>query len=149
MKKTTLLIFCLLLLCGNLQAKPVDAAHARSAGAAFLQLMNGGQAVELTDLTAATPYREFYTFSLANGGFVLVAADDCVQPILGYSLTSRFVPEGIPEHVDAWLVEYENEIRYYKEHPTTEAAHPDWDALTGDIVWQPRYETAVSPPQLR
>ena len=145
MKKTTLLIFCLLLLCGNLQAKPVDAAHARSAGAAFLQLMNGGQAVELTDLTAATPYREFYTFSLANGGFVLVAADDCVQPILGYSLTSRFVPEGIPEHVDAWLVEYENEIRYYKEHPTTEAAHPDWDALTGDIVWQPRYETAVSP----
>ena len=31
------------------------------------------------------PYGTIYVFSINGGGFILVSADDCVQPVLGYS----------------------------------------------------------------
>ena len=59
-------------------AKPVDPATARQAAERFL----GRAVVNVTpkDIT------ECYIFNAVDGhGFVLLAADDCVTPLLGYS----------------------------------------------------------------
>ena len=129
MKKTPLLIFCALLLCGSLHAKPVDANHARQAAARFLRQAGSAKPLTLVDITSQMPYTEFYTFTIEGGGFVLVAADDVATPILGYSLTNSFDPKGMPDHVAAWLEDYDLEIRSLKA-----ALGPDNDPAPG---WDP------------
>ena len=129
MKKTPLLIFCALLLCGSLHAKPVDANHARQAAARFLRQAGSAKPLTLVDITSQMPYTEFYIFTIEGGGFVLVAADDVATPILGYSLTNSFDPKGMPDHVAAWLEDYDLEIRSLKA-----ALGPDNDPAPG---WDP------------
>ena len=129
MKKTPLLIFCALLLCGSLHAKPVDADQARQTAARFLRQTGSTKPLSLVDITSQMPYTEFYTFTIEGGGFVLVAADDVATPILGYSLTNSFDPKGMPDHVAAWLEDYDLEIRSLKS-----ALGPDNDPAPG---WDP------------
>ncbi len=145
MKKTPLLIFCALLLCGSLHAKPVDANSARQVAQAFLSRVEGGKTFILTDITSRTPYTEFHVFSLGEKGFVLVSGDDCAVPILGYSLTSRFETEGMPENAAAWLEDYELEIRSLKSALGPDnAPAPGWDIVV-DPNSIPLTEEAVSP----
>jgi len=128
MKKTPLLIFCALLLCGSLHAKPVDADQARQAAARFLRQAGSAKPLTLVDITSQMPYTEFYTFTIEGGGFVLVSADDVATPILGYSLTNSFDPKGMPEHVAAWLEDYDLEIRSLKAALGADSdPAPGWD----------------------
>jgi hypothetical protein len=53
----------------------------------------------------------FYVFNISTNGFVIVAGDDTVTPILGYSTEGNFDPNTIPENVAKWLEGYKNEIR--------------------------------------
>lgn len=45
----------------------------------------------------------FYVFDNSAGGFVIIAGDDCVEPVLGYSLEGEFVVEGMPANVRYWF----------------------------------------------
>ena len=53
----------------------------------------------------------FYVFNVATNGFVIVAGDDTVTPILGYSTEGNFDSNSIPQNVAKWLEGYKNEIR--------------------------------------
>lgn len=53
----------------------------------------------------------FYVFNVDARGFVIVAGDDDVTPILGYSDETNFDPAHIPENVAKWLEGYKNEVR--------------------------------------
>ncbi len=147
MKKTPLLIFCALLLCGSLHAKPVDANKARQVASAFLNRVNAneGKPFALTDITSQTPYTEFYVFTLGETGFILVSADDVAIPILGYSTTSRFVTKDMPENVAAWYEDYEREIRTLKEvlGSDNEPA-PGWEIVENPTDL-PRIDYDVNP----
>ena len=56
-------------------------------------------------------WNELYVFVPAEGeGFVIVAADDCVRPVLAYSLTNSFSFENMPANVAAWLDGYRREV---------------------------------------
>ncbi len=147
MKKTPLLIFCALLLCGSLHAKPVDANKARQVASAFLNRVNAneGKPFTLTDITSQTPYTEFYVFTLGETGFILVSADDVAIPILGYSTTSRFVTKDMPENVAAWYEDYEREIRTLKEvlGSDNEPA-PGWEIVENPTDL-PRIDYDVNP----
>lgn len=56
-------------------------------------------------------YGELYLFTPARGtGFVIVAADDCVRPVLAYSSTTSFPAAGMPAHVENWIDGYRREI---------------------------------------
>lgn len=89
-------------------ANPVDAERARRVGANWLSLKGAVGAVKLE--AVATPFAGVYVFNAAGGGFVLVAADDCVRPVLGYSPTGVFRAEAMPANVRAWLEGYDGEI---------------------------------------
>ena len=45
----------------------------------------------------------FYVFERDGRGFVIVAGDDCIRPILGYSFDSNFNVDGMPENVAFWF----------------------------------------------
>ena len=110
----TLILFVSLLLSVGVYAHPVDVASARKVAVAFLQSAGlNSNDEDLVDISDRTPFWEFYTFTVNNGrGFILVAGDDNVEPILGYSFRNAFSPEAIPPHVMSWLKGYEDEIRY-------------------------------------
>lgn len=47
---------------------------------------------------------------VGSQGFLLLATDDCVRPVLAYSYTGRFDLEDMPEHILHWLKGYERNI---------------------------------------
>ena len=51
----------------------------------------------------------FYVFNV-GGGFAIVAADDAVTPILGYSPNGHFAPQNISDNCRAWLQGYADVI---------------------------------------
>ena len=91
-------------------AERVTPETARKVAATFLN-NNGAKSALLTDLTKEAGFTNLYIFN-AEQGFVVMAADDCVKPILGYSLTGRFVAENMPTNVSGWLQGYNDEIQY-------------------------------------
>ena len=46
---------------------------------------------------------KFYIVSFKQAGWVIVSGDDCVDPVLGYSLTTNFDMRLAPPQVKAWL----------------------------------------------
>lgn len=57
-------------------------------------------------------YEPYYIFNNASGGFVIVAGDDRVQPILAYSANGEFAKDSIPIAVREWLDMYSAQIQY-------------------------------------
>ena len=91
-------------------AERVQPETARKVATTFLN-NNGAKANQLTDLTKEAGFSNLYIFN-AQQGFVVMAADDCVQPILGYSLTGHFRTENMPSNVSGWLQGYNDEIQF-------------------------------------
>jgi hypothetical protein len=141
--KKVIFIFLAFLCAGfTLLANPVSKEKALSVATHFLET-HGGADITLTDITASTPYTAFYIFAGTDGkGFVIVSADDCVPPILGYSTTSRFVTEHMPAHIKGWLNGYERQIRHYQKIAVHNSQSTE--AWSNDYADQPQH-TAVSP----
>ena len=91
-------------------AKRVTSETALRVATTFLN-NNGAKSNQLTALSKEAGFKNLYIFN-GNPGFVVMASDDCVQPILGYSLTGRFVAENMPTNVSGWLQGYNDEIQY-------------------------------------
>lgn len=63
-------------------------------------------------------FNSCYIFNRGNnGGFVVVAADDAVTPLLGYSDSGSFDPANIPANMKAYLEGLTAEIRFASENP--------------------------------
>ena len=57
--------------------------------------------------------QQFYIFNSEDGkGFVIIAADDRVSPILGYSHTGTFDYNNVPNGLANWLSEYNRQINH-------------------------------------
>jgi len=119
--------FYLLLICLVTAANPVNESTARKIGRAFitgyskthstlnslqLQLVYkvGGAGADEKAISANV---YFYVFNLLPAkGFVIVAGDDAVLPILAYSTETSFNPKNIPENASKWLEGYKGQIRF-------------------------------------
>ncbi len=123
-------IIVLLFAAIPLMAERVAPETAKKAAATFLN-NNGAKAAQLTDLSKEAGFQHLYVFN-AEQGFVVMAADDRVQPILGYSLTGKFVAEDMPTNVRGWLQGYNDEIQYAIE--SQERATPETAQLWKDLV---------------
>ena len=139
MKQHTLALV-LLTACLPLQAKPVDPS---------LLLQAAQHVLQRADVVDATPasFSDCRLFVGADGqGFVLLSDDDCVRPLLGYSLTNPFRVEEMPAHVAAWIDGYQREIASAKEASATpsQRARDEWDELLGVCTLR-KTVTAVKP----
>ena len=116
-----LLIITLALLTGiAANAQSVSKSVATSKAVTFLQLKSDTQLQLLN-----SPYENMYLFSIDGGGFVIVSADNRVQPILGYSLQSNFDVDNIPSNLAAWLEGYDKQIRAAMEDASL-PVHAGW-----------------------
>ncbi|MBR6291782.1 MAG: C10 family peptidase [Bacteroidales bacterium] len=140
--KKALLFLAMALLTLTAAAKPVDPATAMRVASNFMRIQ--GVTSQLTDVTAQTPYTQFYIFTAKSGGFVLVSGDDCVVPILGYSTTSVFYTEHIPTNVAGMLEQYDDEISYWKQQEGL-STNADWTPIIHGAMPEPINPTAVSP----
>ena len=83
-----------------------------------------------------TSDQQFYIFnSEDNEGFVIVAADDAVRPVLGYSLTSNLDVHALPENIRQWLEEYNNQVAWAQQNGICkEEVKNEWNRLKSSTV---------------
>ena len=114
---------------GGMNAGPIDQQKAQQLGAKFL----GNSQLRLAVTVGDREMADYYAFNVNNSeGFVIVAADDRVKPILAYSTTGHFDPDRVSEGFQFTLDAFREEIHYVREHNLT--ATPDiiaeWKAVT-------------------
>ena len=111
-------LFVLLLnVVGMTKADPVDISTAREVAMKFMNANTNAPLRSIDDLQYVTTYyisrgdAAFYIFNTPNG-FVIVAADDCVTPILGYSEEGPCVLENIPIQMQDYLQGFVEQIQF-------------------------------------
>lgn len=88
----------------------------------------------------------YYILNIEGGGYVLVAADDACEPILGYSDTGKFVYPIDSPAVRYWLGTYEDQLLLAREKNISSAAkRPLWDDIRAGIFSRWDFTRAVSP----
>ena len=112
MKRTLITIALILGLLPILSAHPVDEATAHNIASKFM----GTNDIQLSK-TYQTDQNSpaLFIFNTKNG-FVIVAADDCETPIIGYSHEGSFDPNDIPVQMEEYLQDFANRIQYGIEH---------------------------------
>lgn len=142
MKKIYLTLCLVAAMFGSLLAGPVDQQKAQKLGAKFLSttaLAQRNNDIQLHLVSTALDMQrggtDYYVFNVTSGdGFVIVAGDDRVKPILAYSTEGKFNPKNVSEGLQYILDGFREEIQYVREHNL---------AATFDIVneWKSVSET--------
>lgn len=59
---------------------------------------------------------DYFVFNVGlDAGFVIVAGDDRVRPVLGYSDSGAFYADSLPENMANWLAGYQKEINWAEQ----------------------------------
>ncbi len=147
------------ILFGNIYAKPVDETTARTVASHFYAVKFNRP---LETLTPTIAYRasairgkngsepSFYVVNFNSEGFVIVAGDDRVQPILAFSDEGAFVSENMPDHIRFFLDGYTDEIQYTIDNQQEISAdiQQQWDALISESHVLPKDGNVVVGPLL-
>lgn len=99
----------------TLIATPVDTIRAEQVARNFWNSQHDKEVTTLTTpmQTIDTRWDAFYIFTSNEAtGFVIVAADDCVQPILGYSFRNPVIDNDANRELAWWLDGYQQQIDY-------------------------------------
>ena len=131
MRRCTL-IFLVALLTMSISAAPVDVEQARSVALSFLKSNRPQTKSSLTKLTlvwsdggvatksdAGSQDATFYVFNQGDdNGFVVVAGDDVVYPILGYGMQEPFRKDFMPVNLRSWFDSYQRQINWMRGNKT-------------------------------
>ena len=106
-----LLVLLLALGYSPLQAKRITQWQAQQQAYSFWgkQMPQKAKAKSRTATTASTS-DAYYVFNNDAGGFVIIAGDDAVTPVLGYTTTGSFDAENLPDGLKDLLKSYERQI---------------------------------------
>jgi hypothetical protein len=106
-----LLVLLLALGYSPLQAKRITQWQALQQAYSFWgkQMPQKAKAKSRT-ATTASPSDAYYVFNNDAGGFVIIAGDDAVTPVLGYTSTGSFDAENLPDGLKDLLKSYERQI---------------------------------------
>lgn len=160
---TTLILgFCLLGGLFSLSAKSVDPTQAEQIATNFytanaghapsnMRLSMTAQASISNQSTRATNSDSYYFLFEAgtNEGFVLVAGDDRVTPILAYGLSGTFELEfnDMPYAMQKWFMGIQSEIHAIisNDLPASREMIQEWEALIDGSWTMPSTRTSVAP----
>ena len=144
MKRILTLLMLVAFAMGEIWAGNVNQQMAQRIGQQFLSTtVLGAQRTEIQlQLVSEAVTRgevDYYVFNVDGGGFVIVAGDDRVKPVLAYSTTGSFDPQDVSEGFEFTLNTFRTEIQYIREHNL---------AATYDIVmeWNSVNETGMINP---
>ena len=153
MKKTLLFIAIFAMTVGTIFANPVDRQRAQQIGQNFMNAKIGQKTDVQLNLVYTAATREavdYYVFNNGgDNGFVIVAGDDRVKPILAYSTSGCFNPNDIADGFQFTLNTFSHEIQYIRENNIEATADIDaeWQSIaeTGYINKVNRNRTVVGP----
>ena len=155
MKKVMTLFVLVVLAMGSLWAGNVSQQTAQRIGQQFLStttLAQGRAGIDLQLVSAAVSRSgvDYYAFNVMGGnGFVIVAGDDRVKPILAYSTTGSFNPEDVSEGFEFTLNSFRSEIQYVREHNLTATYDiaAEWESVlaTGSLQQGRQARSVVGP----
>src|SRR5574344_142895 len=122
-KKYILSLLSVVFFVSTSQAKHIDVTEAMNIAKNFCttSVAAKGYGVVPSDVTMKLSYAEksilsdednVYVFNRSDNGFVIVSADDCAAPVLGYSMNETFDYDNSPCNVKAWLKYYSSQIDY-------------------------------------
>ena len=122
------LTFSVVAVCA-IQANPVNASDARRVANRFFSTksssLSASHGQSLTRLAYTAEADRFYIFDRSEGsGFVVVAGDDRLPQVLGYSITGIFTPGNIPPAMQDWMTEMNREIAYLQSNSGVHAHKP-------------------------
>jgi len=90
-------------------------------------------AVEIADYYIINKNGEsvVYAFNFTNYGFILIAAEDAIEPILGYTFNSHYSTENQPEGFEGILWEYGEHIAYLRTNKieSSPEINEQWSSL--------------------
>ena len=115
------LFILLLSMTGMTKANPIDFNTAIEVGLKYMNANVKMPIRDINDLQLVTTYNisrgdaAFYIFNISNG-FVIVSADDCATPILGYSEEGKFDVENIPIQLQGYLQGFVEQIEFTIEN---------------------------------
>ena len=147
MKKVTLILVAFLVAVLSAFAENVTVQTAQRAAQSFLNSkMEGNPQIQLIDYPEKSSFLNFYVFGNERC-FVIIAADDCVQPVLGYSTEGGFGNEPMPDCVSDWLKAYTDGIAAVKESrlDATAEIRSEWEMLLNGRGLDPKSITHVEP----
>ena len=118
------------------KANPVDLRTAREVALKFVNANTKAPLLGAEELQLVTTYSinrgdaAFHIFNTPNG-FVIVSADDCATPILGYSHEGQFDTENIPIQLQDYLQDFVVQIQYGIENhfEADEATARQWTSV--------------------
>ncbi|MDO5569922.1 MAG: C10 family peptidase [Bacteroidales bacterium] len=122
MKKTLTLFFSLFVTCFFAIGAPIDSIKALEIAVDFYsQIVKAPLRVAAKESFSKSQLSSFnndnfYIYNISdNSGFVIVASDDIVSPILGYSTENGISEDNLPPAFTAWMENYSEYISYIKE----------------------------------
>ena len=109
-----LLAFCLKTMAGNVSMKQAEKVamnfyferHNMFQGEITLDQI----AIQSVHTEKDTQHTYYYVFHFNPAGFVIVPADDCLVPVLGYSFDHNYVAENQPPNVQWWFQQYKDQV---------------------------------------
>lgn len=133
-----------LMMATPMRARHVSPEIAYKVATTFLN-NNGSKTTQLNDLSKKAGFPNLYIFSTEQS-FVVMSADDCVLPILGYSVTSMFRTESLPENISSWMQGYNDEIQYAIDNHLEATAETLalWEDLKNGKVGTAKANTVVN-----
>lgn len=135
-----LLVLLLALGYSPLQAKRITQWQAQQQAYSFWgkQMPQKAKAKSRTATTASTS-DAYYVFNNDAGGFVIIAGDDAVTPVLGYTSTGSFEAENLPDGLKDLLKSYERQIaalgNSYQANQTATRAAFTGEKLLNTAKW--------------
>lgn len=106
-----LLVLLLALGYSSLQAKRITQWQAQQQAYSFWgKQMPQKAKAKSRAATTASRSDAYYVFNNDAGGFVIIAGDDAVTPVLGYTSTGSFDAENLPDGLKDLLKSYERQI---------------------------------------
>ena len=140
------LMLVLLLVCGQatIQAKRISQWQAQQQAYSFWgkQMPMKAKAKSRVVSTASLSTLgndSYYVFNNDAGGFVIIAGDDAVAPVLGYTSTGAFDANNLPEGLKDLLKSYEQQIaalgKNYKANTTSTRAEFTGEKLLTTAKW--------------
>lgn len=76
----------------------------------------------------------YYALNFSDGGWILVAADDAVTPVLAYSFEGRYQRGDHPPQFDSWIIGYARQIAYSRSNdlPAPQDVGTEWERLSSE-----------------
>lgn len=89
----------------GVEAAELSQADAEAIARQYVTLPSANAAMPLRMATSAgTETVPYYVFNDAQGkGFVIIASDDCVEPVIGYADHGSFDERSMPDNMRSWL----------------------------------------------